>query len=316
MPEKKLYQPHDRLIKFTYGRRSSAMAFCDGYLPPAFVAGLNFSEAKLRPGTFVNPTSGDLHTDLLYEIPFHGEPLFLYWLFEHQSKPDPWMGHRLLDYQSAIWREFRKENPQSVQAPPIYPIVLYSGKEPWRVPLRWIDKLALPPDAAPELRHCQVDFGYQLVNLSTLSAGEIRGDVAGRLTLSLMKAAAENRILEWLEQSAPLLKLLQQSEVTGMFEVLLRYLLTVDSTLSRETVLQAVERLVIPEFTNEAMSVADQLIEEGRVLGKREGVLEGEIRFAQRLLGMRQISDEEIASTSKEDLQRLARDLEARLMKR
>ena len=314
MPENKIYQPHDRLIKYTYYRKESAMRFFQAYLPPALVAVLDWSKLKLRSGALIDPSLSDQHTDVLYEVPFlhQSEMLLLHCLFEHQSSPDSWIGLRLMGYQRGIWQDERKRNPQRTHMSPIHTLVLYSGRERWRTPLSWIEKLAMPSSAAAELVAGQMNFSYQLVDLSQLSADEIRGDVAGRLTLSLMKAAAEDRTLEWLEQAGPLLRMLEQREVVGMFEVLLRYMLAVDTSLTRENLMGTVERLANPELTTKAMSLAERLIAQGEA----RGIIFGKIQSLQEFLGLTQSSEQELKALSPEQLERLHKELKARLATR
>ena len=311
MAEPFLHQPHDRLIRYTYTRKQSALGILQGYLPESMLPGMDWATLKVMPGSFVDASLKGLHSDILYQIQFRGSPLYLHFLFEHQSKPDPWMGLRIMGYKRAIWQQILGEAPKASEVPPIYPLVVYSGKAAWNVPLNWSKKIAFPESAAPELVAMEMQFGYQLINLSHLSANEIRGDLAGRLTLSLMKAAAEDQVEQWLRNAGPLLKSLQQSEVTGMFEALLRYLLAVDSSMTREHVFIALEDSAPPEFIQQAMSIADQLLAEGR----QEGLLYGKIQTLQELLGVPVSSENVLSTKSEEELRSLAKELQARIAK-
>ena len=327
MDSSKRLKPHDRLIKYTFGQELSASALLDGYLPETMRPDLELKILEVVPGSFVDPQLSELHTDLLYKVRFKGAPLYMYCLFEHQSTPDPWIGARILGYKSAIWRKLSQTKPKLAKLPPIYVLVVYSGRERWTAPLRWSETLEFPQDVSPDFLEMEVNFRYQLIDLSQLSADEIRGDVAGRLTLSLMKAALEDRVLEWLKEAAPLLKLVREEQVTGMFEALMRYLLTVDTSVSRENIFAALEQSQSPELTQQAMSIADQLIaegiekgmglglEKGMGLGLEKGRLEGEIRLLQKLLRLPQSSTAELDAKSEVELQQLANELQARLAK-
>ena len=339
----KLYQPHDRLIKYTFGREESATELLRGYLPKSKKAGRQFDKLEVVPGSFVEPGFGDSHTDILYKLTYKRESCYLYCLFEHQSTPDRWMGLRIFAYKSAIWRHLLRQKPKTTKLPAIYVLVVYSGKKPWTAPLQWKENLAFPPDAAPEIWESEVDFSYQLINLSHLSAEEIRGDVAGRLTLGLMKAALEDRVLEWLKNAIPMLQLLRKKEVSGMFEVLLRYLLAVDTSVSRDQIVEVLEHHAPAELTQKAMSIADQLIAEGEKSGfergeksgfekgekcglekgekrglekgEKRGLEKGRIRLLQEFLHLPQSTDAELEAKSTAELQQLAGELRARLAK-
>jgi predicted transposase YdaD len=63
------------------------------------VEALDWSTLKREPGTFVDE-SGESRTDLLFSarVRDHEQRLFVYLLFEHQSRPDPGMPFRMLTY--------------------------------------------------------------------------------------------------------------------------------------------------------------------------------------------------------------------------
>ena len=81
------------------------------YLPAALAERLDWSTLKLAETSFVDEALQESESDLLYTIQVAetAEPAYLYLLFEHQSKPDPWMRFRLLKYMCRIWDESFKE---------------------------------------------------------------------------------------------------------------------------------------------------------------------------------------------------------------
>jgi len=106
-----------------------------------------------------------------------------------------------------------------------------------------MDCLDIPEEFAAELGRYQPAFEHMLVDLSQVPADELRGDLIGRLTLSLMKAVAEDRVLPWLDQAGPLFaELLQPGQAADILRTLLRYLMAADSNLDFERVRRAVEQ--------------------------------------------------------------------------
>ncbi len=100
-----------------------------------------------------------------------------------------------------------------------------------------------------------------------------------------------------------------------MFEALLRYLLAVDTSVTRQKVFTALENSHTPELTQRAMSIADQLIAEGMEKGLEKGRLEGTIRLLQEFLNLPQSTNAELNAKSDRELQQLANELRARLAK-
>jgi len=274
----------------------------------------------LQPGAYVDSKLRHQESDLLFAVPFKGQPLLLYLLFEHQRTVETWMVLRLLGYMVQIWQDLLKHDPNLTRLPPIVPLVLYQGPKGWNVPVRFMDRLDMPEDLAKQLGRYQPAFEHLLVDLSLERAEELRGDLIGRLGLSLLKAVAEEKQLAWLEQAGPLFaEILRQEQAPGIVETLLRYLMAADSDLDFETVRRAMEQGHSRETQDQVMSIAEELMEKGRQEGRSEGVqagaLIGQIQTLQDLLNLPQSRVDELAVKSAEELQRLAHELRRSLSK-
>jgi predicted transposase YdaD len=128
--------PHDRLFRLVFSRPSAASAFLQSVLPEQATEALDWSALKLEPGTLVEPSFRDRHSDLLFLTEERGarsKPRFVYLLLEHQSTPDPDIELRLLGYMVRIWERWRAEKGRA-PLPPILPCVLYHGARPWAGP--------------------------------------------------------------------------------------------------------------------------------------------------------------------------------------
>jgi len=62
--------------------------------------------------SFVEKELRQHFSDLLYTVHHQQGELYLYFLFEHKSSPDPWVGLQLLRYQVRIWEQHRKQHPK------------------------------------------------------------------------------------------------------------------------------------------------------------------------------------------------------------
>ncbi len=118
-----------------------------------------------------------------------------------------------------------------------------------------------------------------MIQLATLPFDQIVGTPLGVAVLRVMKAARMNALLSDEVWDIAVLENLTLDE----YEVIVRYIFSAD--LDREAVKSRVAMLSSERLRTKAMSVADQLKQEGKQEGRQEGVLVGSIQTLQRVLG-------------------------------
>lgn len=103
---------------------------------------LDFEKAERVNRSFVSEELEKLESDVVYKVPFRTgkRAVWVYVLVEHQSKPDPMMGLRLLSYMVELWQNQQREweddrAPRSARRLlPIIPVVFYTGAQKWTKP--------------------------------------------------------------------------------------------------------------------------------------------------------------------------------------
>ena len=136
--------PHDALFKAIFSVPEYFAAFLQEKLPPKVVACLAAGPPELVEGSFIT-TQREVHCDLLYRLPLstgRGDQLFV--PLEHKSTPDSRIHLQMLRYQLLIWERHAGKGERSVnkregrrkrlQLPPLIPLVVYNGRQPWRIP--------------------------------------------------------------------------------------------------------------------------------------------------------------------------------------
>ncbi len=86
-------------------------------------------------------------SDVVWRIPLRsGSDIYLLVLVEFQSEVDRWMILRVIVYQCMLWLQLLHEKaiPASGPLPPLFPLVLHNGDQPWRTPVRLRDLIGLP----------------------------------------------------------------------------------------------------------------------------------------------------------------------------
>jgi predicted transposase/invertase (TIGR01784 family) len=176
-----LHNPHDKFFKETFTRLEVARDFFANYLPESVTAVLDLDSLNLQSGSFIDPDLQEQFADLLYHVTLHDDSeAYLYLLLEHKSYPDTQTPFQLLRYLVRIWE---RDNREGVGLRPIVPIVVYHGRERWRVATDFGEMFV----GAEALRPYWPSFHYHLQDLSALSDEEVRGQVHLQIALLVMK---------------------------------------------------------------------------------------------------------------------------------
>jgi len=120
--------------------------------------------------------------DVIWKLPtLEGTDIYLYLLFEFQSRIDYWMAVRAQIYQGLLWQQVIDEQKLETGArlPPLLLLVLYNGLLRWTAPTQIRNLIALSRDSAlwswqPQVRYYLLDMGAvpgdELVRRRSLAA--------------------------------------------------------------------------------------------------------------------------------------------------
>ena len=335
MSSPEISQPHDSLVRYTFGQLQHAASFFRENLSATLASAIRWDELKLLGGSFVDEQLRQTETDLLYQVPLHDttqgadaeRSLFLYLLFEHQSTTDRWMPLRLLRYMGEIWQRHIGEQPGVVGLPPIIPIVLAQVAGGWKVSPQFHDQVLWPK--APLLRESlevhQPQFEHSLIDLAGIDLHALRGSLVARLTQGLLKIRIEGDdgvVVDW---ALPLLAEADRAKIgPDSMLPLYRYLLSVTGLNKEEFRARLARSAISGDTTQSIMTLADQLInegllkgrEEGREEGREQGALIGRLQTLQRLLGRAADPLSALAGMPKDQLESMAARLEQELGER
>jgi len=264
-----LHQPHDKIVKATFSDIPTASAFLQAELPPNLVPHIDWSTLRLESGSHIDAEFSASSSDLLYTARLGGEPAYLYILFEHQSSEDPWIALRLLSYMVGIWRDHARKAPAGTRLPPILPLVLAQDNKPWKTTTRFADLVQAPEALAEAIQKHTPDFAFQLVELFRMPFEKILGTPMGILTLRALKAEKISALLDDAVWDEMLMVQLQPEE----FERFLRYIF--DRGIDKPDFRRKLKTITDPKLIENAMSLAEQLRQEGHQEGRQEGRQEG-----------------------------------------
>jgi predicted transposase YdaD len=150
----------------------------------------------------------------------------------------------------------------------------------------------------------------------------LQGTDEVRLVLSVLKAAMERRLLEWLDWGEPLLRLIESRE---FLQALFLYATNAESDLNLREFVARLQSAKIPRAAETIMSIAERIRIEARKEGEQRGeqrgeqkglergTLIGEIRALQRVLKRPASAPENLATIEAGQLRAMIADLEREL---
>ena len=147
---------------------------------------LTVDAPRLLDGTYIDEHLRDTQSDRLYQVTLTGgKPALLYVLLEHKSAPDPGTPLQLLGYLVRIWTRYAEGRASRLRRlPPILPLVLYHGRQPWNIPTSILECL----DTDDAVREWLRDLRYQVRNLGPMPYPERSSDPAVRAALGALCA--------------------------------------------------------------------------------------------------------------------------------
>ena len=215
MEEGEIYQArnqkHDKIFKEILDYKKEGVKLLNKYLD------LEIEEKDIEKYTrkFVLPELENRESDVIYKL--KNEQIFF--LIEHQTKVDYSMPFRMLEYiveimRSAVSRE--KMQNKSEKLPIVVPIVIYTGKENWKVPRLLQERQAY-------YSKTNLEFKYNLVDGSKISKKELMKEN------SILSKAI---LLEKLDNPEEILEILKEittknldSDERYFINLILKYLL-------------------------------------------------------------------------------------------
>lgn len=129
---------------------------------------IDLSSGERVNASFVSPRHENRESDIIWRFRRQddGDSVYVYILLEFQSRPDLSMPVRLMGYESLFYQSLMAGQPAASwrKLPPVIPVVVYNGPEPWNVAT---DLGSLIGDLDPSAEIYRPQLRYRLVDEST-----------------------------------------------------------------------------------------------------------------------------------------------------
>jgi predicted transposase/invertase (TIGR01784 family) len=243
----------------------------EGFVSEEFIKHIDFTSIDTVKNTFIAPKYKKRETDLIIKLKIKEQEVYIYSLIEFQSKPDRFIGLRVLTYILLFYQSLIKEKKikgRGAKLPPVFPLVLYTGKVRWNMKTE-LKELILQP--YEDLKKYVPQFTYYKIALNQLPEDglqelyTVENIVAAFFNMIIAKD--EKTILKSEKILSNLVK--DNDELWNMIlEWLNHFFMSKDIDISKITLRGGEEMLD---------TVIDNIRMEGKLQGKLEGKLEGEI---------------------------------------
>jgi len=137
----KVDNPHDKRFKELFSNKKSFLSLLRDYIKEDWVNDLDEGSLVKSGKSYILQDFSEMEADIVYEASLGGGKIIFYILYEIQSYVDYRMPYRLLLYMVEILRDFYNNSDvkervnKEYKFPVVFPIVFYSGRWAWTVPL-------------------------------------------------------------------------------------------------------------------------------------------------------------------------------------
>ena len=267
---------HDSNYKRLFSHKEMVADLISGYVDAKLAGTFDLSSLERCNGTYISPDLRERHNDVVWRLNTTDGTVYVYLLLEFQSTVDPFMAVRLLGYIALLWQDLIAQHqlcPGDL-LPPVLPIVLYNGDQPWTAPLS-LRRIIAPGPAA--LRRLQPTASYLFLDenhLPTAPGLALHNLSAAIFALEQSQGlAAQHRVIRalraWLKDRPDLREVFGTWIATALIPTGL-----LPPTKRRIISLDEVEPMMATRILQDIKRQVDAGIAKGEAKGKAEGKVE------------------------------------------
>jgi len=279
--------PHDALFKAAFETPRDARALLTEILPAQLRATIAWGTLARESGTFIDPTLASRHSDLLFSVELADEPALVYVLLEHQSEVDRKLPLRMADYLVRVWKRFDKQH--GLPLPPIVPVILAHPRRGWVGPTSLHELVRPPPASIPGLSPMLLELSLVICDLQDMDDARLQRwalQAFPKLAIVLLRDARElerlrHAFARWRDL---FLSVLYSKDGADAVSQVLHYIATVVGDVNFEHFRETLSEQV-PELNHAAMTIAEQLRQQGLEQGLQRGRAELLTKQAQLKFG-------------------------------
>lgn len=260
---------HDKLFKKAMSDIRVAKEMIESYLPAEVLQHFNISTLRISKATYIDGQYAQSAADIVYSMKSKSnQQSYLYCLWEHQSKADPNMMLRFLNYSCRIMQHHKDQGNKFL--PIVIPALVYNGKNtPYPFSCDLFEAFA-----DKELARQLMFQPAHLIDLSIKDDSEILEHKWAAFMQMLLKHLRADDLLPKLELLQKHISYLSQFDGESILRSMLECMMLEGKISDQERFIEIVKKN--SENTGEhIMTFAQELMHKGRQKGMQEGLQTG-----------------------------------------
>jgi prophage antirepressor-like protein len=272
---------HDLSYRLFFAHRRMIQDLLREIVGERWVERIDLGSGERVDASFISPKHENRESDIIWKFRRNdgAQPVYVYILLEFQSRPDPSMPIRLMGYESLFYQSLMASLPAAGwrKLPPVIPVVVYNGLEPWNVAT---DLGSLIGELDPSAEIYRPQLRYRLVDESTFDGGDLAA-----LNSPVADLFRIEKSDEWLEVRESVRRLRQslppaEADLRQAFETWLKKVVMPRLGLSQEEVSAAATLEEVDTMLAEKIDRWNQELRE-------KSLQEGEARIVLQLLRLK-----------------------------
>ncbi len=263
------YKFHDKSYKKLFSHPKMIQDLLEGFVSEDFVKEVNFEELTKLNVSFISESYKEREADLVVKLKFKEKEIYFYILISFQSTPDKFMALRSLSYILLFYQELIDQGKVKGKLPPVFPIVLYTGKTKYTSAVQIEDLIFMPSEGLmkyiPKYEYFKIEVkpddkeGYEEL---------IQQDNVAAACFNLVTSKNKE---EFKESGKIVLKLVRGiKELKDIINVWLAHFFNKED-IDIEEILEGGTQMLETLFNE----LHEKGVQEGKLEGREKGILEG-----------------------------------------
>ena len=260
---------HDLFFKKVFGDTKCVIEFLQIKFPEKIKEKIKFSTISRKWETYIDNRYKKYLTDIIYHTELKSEnDGYIVCLFEHKSSPEVSTVLQVFKYMGRVWDDLFKDR----KLPIIIPVVFYHGTENWTAPQRlsqlFPGKIGWIEEAIPDFKYYLYTLDEMVKKLDTMTNPEIRLYFKA---LRVVNSKSRQELDQWYEKYIVELENFDQDDYWRWNNLVIMSLLYIVMKVEygeKEEIIDIVAEKY-PERSDQILTVAEKLREEGRKEGER-----------------------------------------------
>lgn len=266
------YTKHDKLFQSAMTDIRVAQDFFQQYLPVTLRQTIDWKTLRISSNTHIAPSLKASISDILYEVHIAENPAYLWLLCEHQSRVDPLMPFRMLEYMVGAWGNYRKQKKGKCKyLPLIVPILFFNGVKPYHGKRDMHEIISAPQTLITEF----LFKPFLLIDTHELVDKDLQQHYWSGMLAFFMKHVRARDVLHKIQHVRSELQCLLAEDAFDYVVLLLNYVLHSSELSSSDQFIETVKTEISLDVGDTVMTLAERLIKQGVDRGIEQGIEQG-----------------------------------------